>query len=82
MLAAVANPDGEKTFSAAICMIIQNERDIAPWKKTAPLSTQDLNSYVSVKFVTRIHGVPVAGVNLMPGKINQLRSQIFTSSHI
>ena len=29
MLAAVANPDGEKTFSAAICMIIQTERDIA-----------------------------------------------------
>ena len=35
-----------------------------------------------MKFITRIHGVPVAGVHLIPSKLQQLRNQIFTSSLI
>jgi len=30
------NPDGSKNYQAGICLLIQTERDIAPWKKTAP----------------------------------------------
>ena len=52
------------------------------WKKTAPLSTQDLNSYISVKFVTRIHGVPVGAMQLIPSKLSMLRNQVFTQSLI
>jgi hypothetical protein len=51
------NPDGSKTFQAGICLIIQSEREIAPWKKTAPMTTQELNSYIAVKLITRIHGI-------------------------
>ena len=53
------NPDGTKNYQASMCMIIQTERDIAPWKKTAPQTTQELNSYIAVKFITRLHGIPV-----------------------
>ena len=35
-----------------------------------------------MKFITRIHGVPVAGVHMIPSKLQQLRNQIFTSSLI
>ena len=53
------NPDGTKNYQVSMCMIIQSELDIAPWKKNAPQTTQELNSYIAVKLVTRLHGVPV-----------------------
>ena len=34
------NPDGSKSYQASMCLIIQTERDIAPWKKTAPQTTE------------------------------------------
>jgi|LauGreDrversion4_2_1035121.scaffolds.fasta_scaffold70946_4 hypothetical protein len=32
-----------KLTQAALTFIIQSESEIAPWKKTTPISTQDLN---------------------------------------
>eukprot|EP00352_Strombidinopsis_acuminata_P009498 CAMPEP_0176364578 /NCGR_PEP_ID=MMETSP0126-20121128/19885_1 /TAXON_ID=141414 ORGANISM="Strombidinopsis acuminatum, Strain SPMC142" /NCGR_SAMPLE_ID=MMETSP0126 /ASSEMBLY_ACC=CAM_ASM_000229 /LENGTH=120 /DNA_ID=CAMNT_0017721269 /DNA_START=465 /DNA_END=827 /DNA_ORIENTATION=+ len=46
------------------------EKEIAAWKKTTPMSTLDLNSYVTVKFVTKV--TPSAANN--PSHLNRLSS--------
>jgi hypothetical protein len=28
------------------------------WKRTTPISTNDLNQFIAIKFITRIHGIP------------------------
>lgn len=52
----------EKTTQAAVAFIIQSEREIAAWKKSTPMTLQDINSYVAVKFVSKLSGIP-AGLN-------------------
>lgn len=76
------NPDGSKVYQASMCLIMQTERDIAPWKKTAPQTTQELNSYIAIKMVSRIHGVPVTQKAIMPNRFQMLRNQVFTQSLI
>lgn len=53
-----SNPDGSKTYQAVVALVLQTEKEIAPWKKTDPMTTGELNSYIAVKLVSRIHGVP------------------------
>jgi len=36
---------------------LQTEKEIAPWKKSTPISTVDLNSYLAIKFVIKISGL-------------------------
>ena len=33
----------QKQHDAAVAFIIQNEKEVIPWKKKTPISTQDLN---------------------------------------
>ena len=68
------NPDGSKNYQATMCLIIQTECDIAPWKKTAPQTTQDLSSYIAVKFVTRILGVPDLSKSKGANRIQNIRN--------
>jgi len=42
------------SLSAALCFIIQNEKEVTSQKRTTPMGTIDLNSYISVKFVTNL----------------------------
>jgi hypothetical protein len=44
------------------------------------MSTSDLNQYVAVKFITRIHGIPQHQPN--PSKLNVIRNQLSTQSLI
>lgn len=68
---AGANQSGEKTTQAALAFVIQTERELAPWKKTTPLSTIELNSYISIKFVTRIVGPAFRNTS----RLSSLRAQ-------
>lgn len=47
-----------KQFDAAIAFIIQNEKEVIPWKKKTPISTQDLNQFIAIKFITKISVQP------------------------
>lgn len=67
-----------KLHQAAICFVIQNEREIAPWKKTTPLSTFDLNSYIAVKFVTKVLNMP--SKTTFNNRLSMLRNQVQTQS--
>ena len=69
----------QKQFDAAVAFIIQNEKEVIPWKKKTPISTSDLNQFVAVKFVTKIVGGPqghLGGPALNRLASNQLRSQV------
>jgi hypothetical protein len=51
---------------ASLAFIIQNEKEVSPWKSTPPMSTTDLNNYVAVKFTSVISGT-MGGIN--PGEM-------------
>ena len=44
------------------------------------MATTDLNQFVAIKFVTRIHGIPPNQPN--PSKLNIIRNQLTTQSLI
>lgn len=47
---------------AKLIFIIQNDKEVSPWKSTPPMSTGDLNEYISVSFVSTIQGtIPMEG---------------------
>ena len=54
--------------------MIQTEKEIAPWKKTNPICTQDLNSYIAVKLVTRVMGLSASHRQTV-GLRNQIQTQ-------
>ena len=81
-MAVQTNPDGTKTYQAAICLIIQTEREIAPWKKTAPQTTQDLNAYIAIKFITRIHGISTGQKAMAPSRMSLIKNHSYTQSLI
>lgn len=37
-----------------MAFIIQNEKEVIPWKKKTPISTSDLNQFIAIKFVTKV----------------------------
>lgn len=41
-------------IDCAVAFIIQNEKEVIPWKMKTPVSTQDLNQFIAVKFITKI----------------------------
>jgi hypothetical protein len=50
------------------------------WKRTTPMSTTDLNQFIAIKFITRIHGIPQHQPN--PSKLHIIRNQLSTQSII
>lgn len=67
---------------ASLCFIIQNEKEVIPWKRTTPLHTSDLNSCIFVKLLTRISGTGGGGGNHQMSRLSILRSQLTCTSHI
>lgn len=47
----------EKPYQASLTFMIQTEKEIAPWKKSTPLCTVDLNAFIAVKLVIKITGL-------------------------
>lgn len=45
--------DKPKVQDAAVAFIIQNEKEVIPWKKKTPISTSDLNQFIAIKFVSK-----------------------------
>ena len=43
-----------QVIDCAVAFIIQNEKEVIPWKMKTPVSTQDLNQFIAVKFITKI----------------------------
>lgn len=75
-----------KQYEAAVAFVIQNEREVIPWKKKMPISTTDLNQFIAIKFVTKI--VSGAQGNLggpMANRIaalNQLKPQVQLAHYV
>lgn len=59
-----------------MAFIIQNEKEVIPWKKKTPISTSDLNQFIAIKFITKVYqaGQQTAGQNnrlqVLPGNAN------------
>lgn len=48
--------------SVRLVFIIQNEKEVSPWKTTPPMCTADLNEYIAIHFLSTIQGtVPLEG---------------------
>jgi hypothetical protein len=45
----------QKQYEAAVAFIIQNEKEVIPWKKKTPISTSDLNQFIAIKFITKVY---------------------------
>lgn len=50
------NAQGQGFQQACLSFVLQTEKEIAPWKKHIPISTQDFSAYVAVKFVIKVQG--------------------------
>ena len=50
----VLEDKGGKRYEAAVAFVIQNEKEVIPWKQKTPMSTTDLNQFIAIKFVTRV----------------------------
>eukprot|EP00347_Sterkiella_histriomuscorum_P015647 403356230 len=78
-LGQLANNLGQDSkIQGALCFIIQNEKEVIPWKRTTPMGTSDLNSFISVKFLTKIQSV---GGQLNQNRLSILRQQ-FQTQHL
>jgi hypothetical protein len=52
-----------------VAFIIQNEKEVIPWKKKTPMSLQDLNQFIAIKFITKIVSGGPASSLAPPGRI-------------
>jgi hypothetical protein len=57
------NGNHEETNSNCICLVIQNGREIASWKKNAPTNLKDLNEYVALKITLKDKGSKLSVFN-------------------
>jgi hypothetical protein len=48
--------ESDQTICNCLCLVIQNGREIASWKKNAPTSLKDLQEYVALKITLRDKG--------------------------
>tara|TARA_B110000285_G_C14757151_1_gene437921 strand:- start:90 stop:509 length:420 start_codon:yes stop_codon:yes gene_type:complete len=75
-----------KQLEAAIAFIIQNEKEVIPWKKKTPISTLDLNQFIAIKFVTKIQAPVPTGNKAGPSAnrltLNQPRPQASTTHFV
>ena len=63
-----------KQYEAAVAFVIQNEKEVIPWKKKTPISLSDLNQFIAIKFVTKVAGGPSGNLGVQGGRVAQLKN--------